>query len=290
MAITFHPLKLPDSADRSMLADFGREVRGVHPARATKEEFLLIQEALYKYSALLFRNIDLSPEEQYAVVKAFDPEAKGVYAHGTTKMQDLKKSVLTSYLNTIPRVPQVQLIGHGTIYNHEGIPEVTLRHGHHASTHKTRVSQEDEDRGITRFFRWHMDAALYEYNPPKVTALYGIKVPQGPKQVVRYDDGSGDELPVPLGTTAFESGKNMFDILPPELKSVAVRAKAKYAPRPFEWFRDAKLTSDGFGLETEGLEKKLDDLSEWKEEDVKTYSFVSAPAHCSRDLNDANEL
>uniref|UniRef100_A0A0W0FX72 Putative 3-methylcrotonyl-CoA carboxylase n=1 Tax=Moniliophthora roreri TaxID=221103 RepID=A0A0W0FX72_MONRR len=249
MGIEFHPLVLPDSADKSKLGDFGREVRGVHPAHVTEEHFALIEEALYKYNALLFRNVDLSPEEQYAFVKAFDPEATGVYAHGTKKMQEHKNSVLSSYLNTIPRVPQVQLIGHGTVYNHEGIPEVTLRHGHHASIHKTCVSKEDEERGVTRFFRWHMDAALYEYDPPKVTGLYAVKVPQGPRQVARYDDGSGDELPVPLGTTAFESGKNMFDILPPELKSLAVRARAKR------------------------LEKQLDELSAWEEKDVKTYAF-----------------
>ena len=47
-----------------------------------------------------------------------------------------------------------------------------------------------------------MDAALYDLAPPKVTALYGLKVPKGPNQTVRYDDGTGDELAVTLGTTA----------------------------------------------------------------------------------------
>ena len=60
-----------------------------------------------------------------------------------------------------------------------------------------------------------------------MTTLYAKKVPRGPTQVVRYDDGTGDELPVPLGTTAFVSGQTMFNILPSELKSVAVRAKVK---------------------------------------------------------------
>lgn len=36
---------------------------------------------------------------------------------------------------------------------------------------------------------------------PKATTLYALNVPQGPAQIVRYDDGTGDELPVPLGTT-----------------------------------------------------------------------------------------
>lgn len=50
----------------------------------------------------------------------------------------------------------------------------------------------------------HIDAALYDLNPPKATTLYALSVPSGPTQICRYDDGTGDELPVPLGTTACE--------------------------------------------------------------------------------------
>ncbi|KAF8979238.1 hypothetical protein BDQ17DRAFT_1381952 [Cyathus striatus] len=87
---------------------------------------------------------------------------------------------------TIPRIPQVEVLGHGAVKDHEWIQGVTLKHG------------------VTRFFRWHMDGALYEFDPSKVTALYGIKVPKG------------DELPI------------MFDILLAKLKSVAARAKVIY--------------------------------------------------------------
>lgn len=75
-----------------------------------------------------------------------------------------------------------------------------------------------------------MDAALYDLSPPKVTTLYALDIPDGPSQVCRYDDGTGDELQVPLGTTAFVSGRTAFDILPKELKSLAVRSKVKYSP------------------------------------------------------------
>jgi hypothetical protein len=113
------------------------------------------------------------------------------------------------------------------MYNHEGLAEAMLKHPTHTTFHKTRVSDEDEAKGITRFYRWHIDAALYDLSPPKVTTLYAINVPGGPDQTCRYDDGTGDELPVPLGTTAFVSGRTMFDILPKELKSLAVRTKVK---------------------------------------------------------------
>ncbi|KAF8880004.1 hypothetical protein CPB85DRAFT_1234272, partial [Mucidula mucida] len=92
---------------------------------------------------------------------------------------------------------------------------------------------------------------------------------------VRYDDGTGDELCVPLGTTAFKSGRVMFDILPKELKSVVVRARAKYAPHPFEWMGPTKARSTALGIESEhGLEKSLDELSPWTEEEIKVYPFV----------------
>ncbi len=69
--------------------------------------------------------------------------------------------------------------------------------------------REEKEKGVTRFYRWHIDAALYDLSPPRVTSLYAVKVPGGKRQVVRYDDGTGDELEVPLGTTACESGTSI---------------------------------------------------------------------------------
>jgi len=171
-------------------------------------------------------------------------------------------------------VPQVQLIGNGTVYNHEGLAEARLKHPSHTTFHKTRVSPEDEAKGVTRYYRWHIDAALYDLNPPKVTTLYAINVPQGLNQVCRYDDGSGDELEVPLGATAFVSGKTMFDILPPELKSFAVRSKVKYAPHPYVWMAPSHAMSTGLGIETEGLELSLNELPPWEESKVKVFPIV----------------
>ena len=168
----------------------------------------------------------------------------------------------------------MQLIGNGTVYNHEGLAEAKLKHPNHTTFHKTRVSVEDGEKGFTRFYRWHIDAALYDLNPPRVTTLYGITVPQGPTQICRYDDGTGDELPVPLGTTAFVSGKTMFNILPPEYKSLAVRSRAKYAPHPYVWMGPAHALSTGLGIETEGLELPLNELAHWEEEKIKVFPLV----------------
>lgn len=210
--------------------------------------------------------------------QAFDPSCE-TYGHGNNKTGKEVKSVLHPDLKTIPRVPQVQLIGNGVVYDHEGLAEAKLKHPSHPTFHKTRISPEDEKKGYTRFYRWHIDAALYDLNPPRVTTLYGIEVPQGDPQIVRYDDGTGDELPVPLGTTAFVDGKTVFDILPPELKSVAVRTRVRYAPHPYVWMATARSNSLGLGMETEGLEMKLDELPPWDESKIKVLPMVSCIHH-----------
>ncbi|KAL0952015.1 hypothetical protein HGRIS_008664 [Hohenbuehelia grisea] len=273
MAIELVPLPLPASADASKFAQFGREVKGVNPGSLSESEFEQVKEALYKHDALLFRNAELTPEQQYALTKAFDPASES-YGHGNNKTEGTKKSILHPDLKTIPRVPQVQLIGNGTVYNHEGLAEAMLKHPSHTTFHKTRVSPEEEANGFTRFYRWHIDAALYDLSPPKVTTLYGITIPKGEPQTVRYDDGTGDELPVPLGTTAFVSGKTMFDILPSELKSLAVRSKVKYAPHPYVWMAPARALSTGLGIESDGHELPFEELPPWEESRRKTLPVV----------------
>lgn len=119
-----------------------------------------------------------------------------------------------------------------------------------------------------------------------MTSLYGITVPKGRKQVCRYDDGTGDELEVPLGTTAFVSGKTMFEILPREYKSLAVRGKVRYAPHPYVWMSPARALETGLGIASEGLELKMEELPPWEEEKVKTFPIVSAPLFTSRALRD----
>ena len=211
--------------------------------------------------------------------QAFDPSAEN-FGHGNNKIEKDKQNILNRTLRGLPRVPQVQLIGNGTVYDYEGFPEMQLEHPSHHTWHKTHLSPEDEAAGYTRFVRWHMDAALYEFQPPRVTTLYGRIVPKGPKQIVRYDDGTGDELEVPLAATAFTSGKVMFDLLPPELKSVAVRGRVKYAPHPYVWMSTAKARSTALGMETEGKEVPLDQLPPWDESRIQITPMV-----CSRPLS-----
>jgi hypothetical protein len=95
----------------------------------------------------------------------------------------------------------------------------------------------------------------------------------------------GDALSVPLGTTAFVAGRTMWALLPPELKSVAVRARVVYAPHPYVWMGPTHAKSTRLGLECEGLEVELGALPQWEEAQRKTLPVVrntpSLPPHTS---------
>jgi alpha-ketoglutarate-dependent taurine dioxygenase len=86
MTISFVPLVLPPSADNSRFKDFGKEVKGAHPGNLTPDEFKEIERVLYQvktflpshscfkltlyqHDLLVFRNVDLSPQQQYELVK-----------------------------------------------------------------------------------------------------------------------------------------------------------------------------------------------------------------------------
>ncbi|KAK0535830.1 hypothetical protein OC835_002246 [Tilletia horrida] len=269
--LTLLPLPAPlPGVERELDPEFGRIVDGVDPATLSEEQVEQIKQALYKHSLLVFPNAEVTPEAQYALTHAFDMDTS-VYGHGNSGRQ--KESILHPDLKTIPRQPQVQVIGNGPVAEHEGLTNIRLKHPHHKTFHKTHIP-EAEDKEVTRFYRWHIDAALYDLSPPRVTTLYGLKVPKGRTQTVRYDDGSGDELTVPLGTTAFVSGKTMFNRLSPAEKSLAVRSTIVYAPHPYVWMSKASSNSLGLGLESEGKELAESELPAWDESKIKKYPML----------------
>jgi len=156
-------------------------------------------------------------------------------------------------LKTIPHQPEVQVIGNGFVESYEGLKNIKLKHPHHKTFHKDRIPDE-EDLDFTRFYRWHIDAALYDLNPPRVTTLLAVTVPKGRRQTLRYDDGSDETMDVPLGTTAFVSGYNMFNILSDEQKEFVLTSKVEYAAHPYSWMSSAKSRPTGLGLYSDGTE------------------------------------
>lgn len=260
--LTVTPLPVPAGSS----VDFGVEIHNVNLEELTDENFNLIRNAVYNSNVVVLRNQDgLSPKAQYELTRRFDPSSTN-YGHGKTL--DAKRSVLHPDLKTIPHQPQVQVIGNGYIESYEGLENITLKHPHHSKFHKHAIPTKD-DLTHSRFFRWHIDAALYALNPPKVTSLMAVKVPAGRRQTVRYDDGTGDELDVPLGTTAFVSGYKMYKLLSEADQKFARESKVEYAPHPYIWMSGAASRSDGLGMLSEGLELPIETLPPVDEKDIK---------------------
>lgn len=232
----------------------------------TEPDAELIIEALYNNQVVVFKNQQtLSPKAQYELTRLFDPLATG-YGHGKTL--DAKRSILHPDLKTIPHQPQVQVIGNGPVAEFEGLENITLKHPHHKTFHEIPISNED-DRENTRFYRWHIDAALYDLEPPKVTSLLAVKVPKTEYQTLRYDDGTGDELSLSRGSTAFVSCYKMYDLLSETDKEFARTTKVQYAPHPYIWMSPCKSRSDGLGLISSGAELPLDALPPVDEDKIK---------------------
>jgi alpha-ketoglutarate-dependent taurine dioxygenase len=219
------PLTPPKGSDIT----FGAVVDDVDLENLTDDSWNTIHDALYKHLVVVVKNQHhLTPKAQYLLTRRFDPSATQ-YGHGKTV--DAKRSVLHPDLKTVPHQPQVQIIGHGHVDSYEGLTNIKLKHPHHRTFHRDPIPDE-EDHDFTRFYRWHIDAALYDFYPPRVTTLLAVKVPKGRRQTLRYDDGSGETLDVPLGTTAFVSGEKMFDMLSPEDKEFVLNSRIEYAPHP----------------------------------------------------------
>lgn len=81
-------------------------------------------------------------------------------------------------------------------------------------------------------------------------------------------------MPCAAGSTGFISGARMFELLSPSNKELARNSKVVYAPHPYQWGGANKGNSNGLGTYSQGLEMEIEDLPEWKEEDVKVYPMV----------------
>ena len=231
---------------------FGATLDDVDIENLSDADFTDIWRALYQYNVVHIKSKpDVSPKAQAELTRRFDPAAKS-YGHGKTL--DAKRSILHPDLKTVPHQPEVQVIGHGLFSEYEGLKDIKLKHPHHKTFHKSVITEQD-DHDFTRFYRWHIDAALFgEFNPPLVTSLLAVQLAERREQTLRYDDGSDETLEVPLGTTAFVSGYKMFDLLSPEQKEFALSSKVEYAAHPYIWISSAKSRSDGLGMVSEGSE------------------------------------
>ena len=225
-----------------------------------------IKEALLRYSVLVFPNAQITPENQVRLHKLLDPDAQDQHANGS-KQHIEKANVLSRNGGArIPGQPQIQIIGNGPLRDYLGVESADLVHMHHSLYHVDKLSPGEEAAGETRFYRWHIDSNFYETLPPLLTSLSSIIAPKGPPQTIHLEDGV---LEVPLGATAFISGRRAYQVLSEEDKQFVREAKAVYAPHPYIWMQHGHTTSDGLSLAPEGKELPLDQLPSWEQSKVK---------------------
>lgn len=244
------------------------------PSLLDDADFQTLKNGLLTYSVLVIPGMEkLSPESQYNLTKRMDPTCgKGSYGH--SKEFRHTQSVLRRDGVSVPNQPQVQVLGQGTFQNHCGMDEITLRHPTHFDFHKDPLSDEDVEKGYTRFYRWHIDSALYGLSPPVCTTLLGIHVPETTKtQKIRYED-TGEEIEITQAGTAFFSGAKAFDLLSDEDQKIALGTTVEYAPHPYIFISPARATSDGLTMVSEGKETPLNELPEWEESKIKKLPMV----------------
>lgn len=256
------------------------------PANLNEDDFEKLYKAVHENLVVVIPGQKkLCPKSQYVLTKRFDPtipepkkDSKFMgYGHGKEFRHE--NSVLKKDGTSVKSQPQVQILGQGTFgadeEGNENGEDISLTHPSHTTFHHTPLTPEQiKEENRTRFYRWHIDSALYELSPPVVTTLLGIRVPpSGQKQTIVYED-SGEKLDLAQGATCFISGAQAFERLSPEEKEFALNTTVEYAPHPYIFISPAGATPDGLTMVSEGKEMPLDKLPEWEESKVKKLPMV----------------
>ncbi|KAI0121222.1 TfdA family taurine catabolism dioxygenase TauD [Xylariales sp. AK1849] len=263
--------------------DFGAEVYGIDLNHFTDADFDFIHDALHRHKLLVFKEqpLMLSPQQQYKLTSSFDPdETTGGFAHGADPL-------LTTHKGTdiygipkqpaIPVQPQVHILGRGPLPdNHYGFPpDFEVQGIDHEEFHlPPHIPAAEREKGASRFYQWHFDGSLYSIPPPRVGCLLAVRTPKGPNVTVRWDDGTGTEMKVAPSATAMVAGSRALDLLDEETRNIVMNSAIEYAPHAFVWMSTAHSTRLGHMLETEGLERPLDQLPKWDKDKVCVYPMV----------------
>lgn len=144
----------------------------------------------------------------------------------------------------------------------------------HKDFHNTPLSDEEIQSGISRFNHWHFDGIVYGTHPSRVTSFRVIKSPEGPDVTVRWDDGTGREMKMRPGGTAFISSAQIYDLMTDEEKQMADNSSWEIAPHPFVWTGSRRARSVGLGHMPGGEVLPLDKLPPWEASKVRRYPMV----------------
>lgn len=160
-----------------------------------------LRKALFAQSVLVIRDqAGLDPSVLVGLAKLFDPAPLDHHSGGAKQVTDPNNILSLNNCSRIPKAPQVTVIGKGRVEDHQGLSELNLQHLDHLSFHEKPLSTDAIREGLTRPYRWHMDAPLYENLPGIATVLHAVQVPSLPDQRLAFDDGQ--ESDIAAGATA----------------------------------------------------------------------------------------
>lgn len=263
--------------------DFGAAVYGIDLNNFTDADFEFISDALHKHKVLVFKEQPqmLEPQQQYRLTANFDPEeTTGGFAHGADPFLTSHNGVNIYGIPNRPAIPvqpQVHILGRGQLpENHYQFPPGFKVKGidHHDFHLPPHISKEEREKGASRFYQWHWDGSLYNIPPPRVGCLLAVKVPKGPDVTVQWDDGTGTEMKIAPGATAYVAGSRALELLDDEMRAVVSNSRIEYAPHAFKWMSTAHSTRLGHTLETEGLELPREKLPPIDESKICIYPMV----------------
>jgi len=290
------PIQHPEGSK----VDFGAEIYGINLNNFTDADFSFISDSLHRHKLLVFKQQPemLTPQQQYKLTSkyvleirgcltllidhnSFDPdEETGGFAHGHDPFLTSHNGVDIYGIPKRPAIPcqsQVHILGRGPLPpDHYGFPPGFEVQGiDHEEFHlPPHIPPEEREAGASRFYQWHFDGSLYAIPPPRVGCLLAVRTPKGPDVTVRWDDGTGTEMKLAPGATAMIAGSRALTLLDDETWNIVMHSKIEYAPHPFVWMSTAHSTRLGHLLETEGLEKSLDQLPKWEVSKVCVYPMV----------------
>lgn len=262
---------LPQEARKKSELGAQIHLNGADLKNLSEADTAVLKQALYDHSVVVIKDVkNLEPTLVPELCKLWDKNQLDMHGHGKS-LTDKGNILTANHAARIKHAPQVSIIGNGDFDDHYGSGPLKLRHVEHTSFHKQPLSKEEIANGGTRFYRWHIDAPLYELQPAKVTMLYAITVPDAPPQHITFDDGK--KLSLNAGSTSFFSGNELWNRLTPEEQDWALRTTVNYAPKPYNFMMNAKASNDGLTIISEGKETPIDQLDfDWSK--VQSHPLV----------------
>ncbi|KAI5917493.1 sulfonate dioxygenase [Camillea tinctor] len=264
---------LPASERQQSLLGAEVKLNGADIDNLSPSDGACLRAALFEHTVLVVRKAGITKGTTITnLCKLIDPEAIDSHSSGKKPIREVDNVLSRNQAGRLIEAPDVVVIGNGEYSNYRG-RDLSLRHVTQAEFHANPLSSEEVADGQTRFYRWHIDAPLYENYPGVATIISCRETPSHlPNQKILFEDGTSKNIPA--GGTAYISGARAFSLLTAEEREWAMNTRVQYAPRAYNWIGDCKATADGLTIESQGKEKDFDFLEPWTWDKVHCYPLV----------------